>query len=161
MRALLIEDDTAMARTVDLMLQGEGFDVSETDLGEEGLDLGTFYTFDIIILDLNLPDMHGFDVLQKLRAAAVQTPVLILSAMAEPDERVKGLGFGADDYLTKPFDRGELIARIQALVPAAPSPAASRTPQGATMSNPPLSEKHTGIRLHLTRTDMLEFLSLW
>ena len=112
MRALLIEDDSAMAKTVDLMLQGEGYDVSETDLGEEGLDLGKFYAFDIIILDLNLPDMHGYDVLKRLRSAAVDTPVLILSAMVEPDDKVKGLGYGANDYLTKPFDRGELISRI-------------------------------------------------
>ena len=160
MRALLIEDDSAMAKTVDLMLQGEGYEVSETDLGEEGLDLGKFYAFDIIILDLNLPDMHGYDVLKKLRSAAVDTPVLILSALAEPDDRVKGLGYGADDYLTKPFDRGELISRIQALAPPKSAPGVSRTLQGATLTHGAGRSLEGGGRLQLTRTDMFEFLSL-
>ncbi len=90
MRALLIEDDTAMARTVDLMLRGDGFEVSETDSGEEGLDLGTFYVFDIIILDLNLPDMHGYDVLKKLSAATIDTPILILSARYQSSQNGTG-----------------------------------------------------------------------
>ena len=72
--------------------------------------------YDIILLDLNLPDMHGYDVLKKLRAAKVGTPVLILSGIGEMDSKVRALGFGADDYLTKPFNKGELIARIQAIV---------------------------------------------
>ena len=161
MRALLIEDDTAMAMTVDLMLKGEGFDVSETDLGEEGVDLGKFYNFDIIILDLNLPDMHGYDVLKRLRAAAIGTPALILSAMSEPDNKVKGLGFGANDYLTKPFDRGELIDRIRALVPPRPGRAAGRTRQSGAVADTEGDDVRVGGRLHLIRTDMLEFLSLW
>ncbi len=161
MRALLIEDDTAMARTVDLLLQGEGFDVSETDLGEEGLDLGKFYTYDVIILDLNLPDMHGYEVLRKLRDAAVETPVLILSAMAEPDDKVKGLGFGADDYMTKPFNRNDLIARIHALAAPVQTYSAKPRPTGATITRSGKDRRDDGGRLHLTRTDMFEFLSLW
>ncbi|MDP6829378.1 MAG: response regulator [Alphaproteobacteria bacterium] len=159
MRALLIEDDAAMAKTVDLLLQGEGFDVSETDLGEEGLDLGKFYAFDVIVLDLNLPDMHGYEVLQRLRAAAIDTPILILSAMAEPDDKTRALGFGADDYLTKPFDRGELIARIRKLAATGPSHGARRT--GATIIGAGRGRQEPAGRLHLTRTDMFEFLSLW
>jgi two-component system cell cycle response regulator CtrA len=72
MRVLLIEDDTAMAKSIDLMLQGDGFNVYATDLGEEGLDLGKIYDYDIIVLDLNLPDMHGYDVLKKLRVRYVR-----------------------------------------------------------------------------------------
>src|SRR6201999_3838880 len=116
MRVLLIEDDSATAQSIELMLKGEGFNVYTTDLGEEGLDLGKLYDYDIILLDLNLPDMHGYDVLKKLRVAKVQTPVLILSGISEMDSKVRSFGFGADDYVTKPFHREELVARIQAVV---------------------------------------------
>ncbi len=116
MRVLLVEDDLAMARSIEMMLNGEGFNVYATDMGEEGLDLGKIYDYDIIVLDLNLPDMHGYDVLKKLRNAKIETPILILSGMSESDDKVKGLVFGADDYLTKPFDKSELVARIHAVV---------------------------------------------
>ena len=116
MRVLLIEDDSATARSIELMLQSERFNTYTTDLGAEGLDLGKLYDYDIILLDLNLPDMHGYDVLKRLRVSKIETPILILSGMAEPDDKVKGLGFGADDYLTKPFDRRELVARIHAIL---------------------------------------------
>jgi two-component system cell cycle response regulator CtrA len=98
------------------MLRTEGFNVHTTDLGEEGLDLGKLYDYDIILLDLNLPDMHGYDVLKKLRTAKVSTPVLILSGIGEMDSKVRALGFGADDYVTKPFHRDELVARIHAII---------------------------------------------
>ena len=116
MRVLLVEDDPTTARGVELMLGGEGFNIYTTDLGEEGLDLGKLYDYDIILLDLNLPDMHAYEVLKKLRLAKVETPILILSGMREVDDKVKGLVFGADDYLTKPFDKTELVARINAIV---------------------------------------------
>ncbi len=116
MRVLLVEDDYAVSQSIETMLKKEGMVVYATDLGEEGLDLGKVYDYDIIILDLMLPDMNGYEVLRSLRNAKVKTPVLILSGLSEPDKKVKGLGFGADDYLTKPFDRAELLARIQAVV---------------------------------------------
>jgi two-component system cell cycle response regulator CtrA len=116
MRVLLVEDDTATAKSVEMMLKSEGYVCDCTDLGEDGLEIGKLYDYDLIILDLMLPDMDGYEVLRRLRAAGVQTPILILSGLVEPDQKVKGLGFGADDYLTKPFDKGELIARIQAVV---------------------------------------------
>jgi two-component system cell cycle response regulator CtrA len=100
MRVLLIEDDSAMARSIELMLRSEGFNVYTTDLGEEGIDLGKLYDYDIIVLDLQLPDMSGFEVLKSLRLAKVQTPVLILSGNAIVEAKVKALGFGADDYMT-------------------------------------------------------------
>ena len=87
MRVLLIEDEPTTAKAIELMLTTEGFNVYTTDLGEEGLDLGKLYDYDIIVLDLNLPDMHGYDVLKKLRVAKVQTPVLILSGINEMDSK--------------------------------------------------------------------------
>jgi len=116
MRVLLVEDDSAVAKSIQLMLQTEGFIVDSTDLGEDGLEIGKLYDYDIIILDLMLPDIDGYEVLRRLRAARVTTPILILSGLTELDHKIKGLGVGADDYLTKPFDKRELIARIQAIV---------------------------------------------
>ena len=116
MRVLLIEDDSATAQSVELMLKSEGFNVYTTDLGEDGIDLGKIYDYDIILLDLNLPDMSGFDVLRKLRVSKVRSPILILSGLAGIEDKIKGFGFGADDYMTKPFHKDELVARIHAIV---------------------------------------------
>jgi two-component system cell cycle response regulator CtrA len=116
MRVLLVEDDSTTAESIKLMLGSEGMVVDTTDLGEDGLEIGKLYDYDIIILDLMLPDMDGMEVLRRLRDARVETPVLILSGLNQPDTKVKGLGTGADDYLTKPFNKAELIARIQAIV---------------------------------------------
>src|SRR5207253_9697183 len=116
MRVLLIEDDPAVTQSVELMLKSESFNVFTTDLGAEGVDLGKLYDYDIILLDLNLPDMSGFEVLRSLRVSKVKTPILILSGLAGIEDKVKGLGFGADDYMTKPFHKDELIARIHAIV---------------------------------------------
>jgi two-component system, cell cycle response regulator CtrA len=116
MRVLLIEDDSATAQSIELMLKSESFNVYTTDLGEEGIDLGKVYDYDIILLDLNLPDMSGFDVLRKLRVSKVRTPSLILSGLAAIEDKIKGLCYGADDYVTKPFHKDELVARIHAIV---------------------------------------------
>src|SRR6478736_5964320 len=116
MRVLLIEDDASTARSIELMLKSESFNVYTTDLGEEGVDLGKLYDHDIILLDLNLPDMSGFDVLRSLRASKVKTPIVVLSGVASIEHKVKGLGYGADDHMTKPFHKTELIARVQAIV---------------------------------------------
>lgn len=116
MRVLLVEDDPAMAQSLELMMKSASMVVDTTDLGEDGLEIGKLYDYDIIILDLNLPDMDGLEVLRRLRDARVETPVLILSGQTEAETKVKGLGTGADDYLTKPFDKAELMARIQAIV---------------------------------------------
>jgi two-component system cell cycle response regulator CtrA len=116
MRVLLVEDDAATAASIELMLKRESFICDTTDLGEDGLEIGKLYDYDIIILDLMLPDIDGYEVLRRLRAARVRTPILILSGLGELDHKIKGLGFGADDFLTKPFDRRELIARVQAII---------------------------------------------
>jgi two-component system cell cycle response regulator CtrA len=116
MRVLLIEDDSSTAQSIELMLKSESFNVYTTELGEEGVDVGKLYDYDVILLDLDLPDISGFEVLRSLRIAKVKTPILILSGLAGIEDKVRGFGFGADDYMTKPFDRDELVARIHAIV---------------------------------------------
>jgi two-component system cell cycle response regulator CtrA len=163
MRVLLIEDEPTTAKSIELMLGTEGFNVYTTDLGEEGLDLGKLYDYDIICLDLNLPDMHGYDVLKKLRTAKIGTPVLILSGIGEMDSKVRALGFGADDYVTKPFHRDELVARIHAIVRRSKGHSQSVIRTGKLAVN--LDAKTVevdGSRVHLTGKEyaMLELLSL-
>jgi len=116
MRVLLIEDDRATAQSIELMLNCESFTVYTTDLGEAGVEAAKRDDYDLILLDLNLPDISGFEVLRSLRISNFKTPTLILSGLAGIENKVKGLGFGADDYITKPFHRDELVARIHAVV---------------------------------------------
>jgi two-component system cell cycle response regulator CtrA len=134
-----------------------------TDLGEDGLEIGKLYDYDLIILDLMLPDMDGYEVLRRLRSARIQTPILILSGLSEPDQKVKGLGFGADDYLTKPFDKAELIARIQAIVRRSKGYAQSLIRTGKlTVNLDTRTVEVNGLPLHLTGKEygILELLSL-
>lgn len=163
MRVLLIEDDSATAQSIELMLKSESFNVYTTDLGEEGVDLGKLYDYDIILLDLNLPDMSGYEVLRTLRLSKVKTPILILSGMAGIEDKVRGLGFGADDYMTKPFHKDELVARIHAIVRRSKGHAQSVISTGELIVN--LDAKTVevgGQRVHLTGKEyqMLELLSL-
>ena len=163
MRVLLIEDDSATAQSIELMLKSESFNVYTTDLGEEGVDLGKLYDYDIILLDLNLPDMSGYDVLRTLRVSKVKTPILILSGIAGIEDKVKGLGFGADDYMTKPFHKEELVARIHAIVRRSQGHAQSVVQTGDLVVN--LDAKTVEInqvRVPLTVKEyqMLELLSL-
>ena len=116
MRVLLVEDDITAARGIALMLKSGGLVVDTTDTGEEALELVRHYDYDIIVLDLMLPDMEGYEVVRRMRAARMETPVLILSGLSRPGAKVKGFGLGADDFISKPFDRAELVARMQAVV---------------------------------------------
>jgi two-component system cell cycle response regulator CtrA len=163
MRVLLIEDDSAMAQSIELMLKSEGFNVYTTDLGEEGVDLGKLYDYDIIILDLQLPDMSGFDVLKQLRVNKISTPILILSGSTQVENKVKGLGFGADDYMTKPFHKDELIARVHAVVRRSKGHSQSVIQTGKlTVNLDTKTVEVDGQRVHLTGKEyqMLELLSL-
>jgi two-component system cell cycle response regulator CtrA len=116
MRVLLVEDDLTTQKSIQMMLESTGMIVDTSDLGEDGLEIGKLYEYDIILLDIMLPDMDGFEVLRRLRDSRIDTPVLILSGLGESENKVKGLSSGADDYLTKPFDKAELLARIQAII---------------------------------------------
>jgi len=163
MRVLVIEDDSATAQSIELMLKSESFNVYTTDLGEEAVDLGKLYDYDIILLDLNLPDMSGFEVLRSLRVSKVKTPTLILSGLAGIEDKVKGLGFGADDYMTKPFHKDELLARIHAIVRRSKGHAESVIQTGDLVVNlDSRTVKVNGASVHLTSKEyqMLELLSL-
>jgi len=163
MRVLLVEDDASTAKSVELMLKSENFVVDQTDLGEEGLEIGKLYDYDIILLDLMLPDIDGYEVLRRLRAARVDTPILILSGLGGLDNKLKGLGFGADDYLTKPFDKRELLARIQAIVRRSKGHSDSVIRTGKLAVNlDARSVEVAGQPLHLTGKEygIIELLSL-
>jgi len=163
MRVLLVEDDTATSKSIELMLRSEGFVCDTTDLGEDGLEIGKIYDYDIIILDLMLPDIDGYEVLRRLRAARVKTPILILSGLSELDNKLKGLGFGADDYLTKPFDKRELVARINAIVRRAKGHSQSIIKTGKlTINLDTRTVESNGAPVHLTGKEygILELLSL-
>jgi two-component system, cell cycle response regulator CtrA len=163
MRVLLIEDDAGTAKSIELMLKTEAFNVYTTELGEEGIDLGKVYEYDIILLDLNLPDMSGYEVLRSLRKGKVVTPVLILSGLASIEDKIKGLGLGADDFLAKPFHKDELVARIHAIVRRSKGHAQSVISIGDLVVN--LDSKLVevqGNRVQLTGKEyqMLELLAL-
>ncbi len=163
MRVLLVEDDPTTSKSIEMMLTHADLNVYTTDLGEEGVDLGKLYDYDLILLDLNLPDMTGHEVLRQLRLARVNTPILILSGEDDTDNKLKGFGFGADDYLTKPFHRDELVARIHAIIRRSKGHAQSKIRTGRVTVN--LDDKTVdvdGKTVHLTGKEyqMLELLSL-
>ena len=163
MRILLVEDDPTTSRSIELMLTHANLNVYCTDMGEDGIDLAKLYDYDLILLDLNLPDISGHEVLRQLRLARVETPILILSGMDDTEAKIKGFGFGADDYLTKPFHREELVARIHAIIRRSKGHSQSVIRTGAVNVN--LDAKTVdvdGSAVHLTGKEyqMLELLSL-
>jgi two-component system cell cycle response regulator CtrA len=115
-RILLVEDDVIVARGITLALRAASMIVDTADTGEEALELARLYDYDLMILDLMLPDIEGYEVVRRMRSARIETPVLILSGLTRPQAKIRGFGMGADDYITKPFDQQELVARIQAIV---------------------------------------------
>jgi len=163
MRILLVEDDPTTSKSVEMMLSNANLNVYATDLGEEGVDLARLYDYDLILLDLNLPDMNGHEVLRQLRMGKIETPTLVLSGYDDAENKIKSFGFGADDYMTKPFHREELIARIHAIVRRSKGHAQSAIQTGLILVN--LDAKTVevdGSPVHLTGKEyqMLELLSL-
>jgi len=163
MRVLLVEDDATQAQAIELMLKSESMVVDTAGLGEDGLEISRLYEYDIIILDLGLPDMDGMEVLRQLRETRILTPVLILSGKDDTAQKIRSLGTGADDYLTKPFEKGELIARIHAIIRRSKGHAESiiRTGQ-LTMNLDTHAVEIEGQPVHLTGKEygILELLTL-
>jgi two-component system cell cycle response regulator CtrA len=163
MRILLVEDDPTTSRSIEMMLTHANLNVYCTDLGEDGIDLAKLYDYDLILLDLNLPDMSGHDVLRQLRLARIETPILILSGSDDTDSKLRGFGFGADDYMTKPFHREELVARIHAIIRRSKGHAQSLIRTGKiTVNLDAKTVEAEGGAVHLTGKEyqMLELLSL-
>jgi two-component system, cell cycle response regulator CtrA len=163
MRALVVEDDPVSARLIEQALKSENMVSEPANCGEDGIELAKLYDFDIIVLDLRLPDIDGYEVVRRLRSAKVQTPILILSGRSDPTDKVKGLMGGADDYLTKPFNKAELVARIQAIVRRSKGHAESLIRTGKLVLNMDArSVESEGRRLHVTGKEysILELLSL-
>jgi two-component system cell cycle response regulator CtrA len=163
MRVLLVEDDPTTSKSIELMLTHANLNVYTTDLGEEGIDLAKLYDYDLILLDLGLPDMNGHEVLRQLRLARIDTPILILSGADDTDNKIKGFGFGADDYMTKPFHREELVARIHAIIRRSKGHSQSIISTGKIAVNlDAKSVEADGKAVHLTGKEyqMLELLSL-
>ncbi len=116
MRILLVEDNRALAEGLSTLLRGSGYAVDVVSDGASAHAVAAAESFDLVILDLNLPEMDGLDVLRAMRARQNRAAVLILTARGTPEERIKGLDLGADDYLIKPFDIGEFEARVRVLL---------------------------------------------
>ncbi len=163
MRILLIEDDPITARNIELVLRSASLNVYATDNGEEGIELARLYDYDLVLLDLGLPDMGGHEVLRRLRMARIDTPILILSGDDTPDSKILGFTSGADDYLTKPFHRDELIARIHAIIRRSKGHAESVIRTGPLEVDLDLKTARVhGEPIHLTGKEyqILELLSL-
>ena len=115
MNVLIIEDEIRLAEAIGELLKKEKHHVDIVNDGQEGYEFATGFSYDAIILDAMLPKMDGFEVLKKIRAEKLQTPILMLTALSQTDDVIKGLDFGADDYMTKPFETKELLARLRSI----------------------------------------------
>ncbi len=163
MRALLVEDDPISSRLIEAALRQKDVLIEAAATGEDGLELAKVYDFDIVVLDLRLPDLDGVDVVRRMRAMHMAVPILILSAVEHREEKVRALIAGADDYLTKPFDPDELAARLQAIVRRSKGHPASVIRTGRmTVDLASRSVTIDGKPLHVTGKEyrILELLSL-
>ena len=130
MRILIVEDDAPLADGIAQILRAKGYTVEATDSGDDALDTAARERFELLLLDIGLPGMDGYEVLRRLRLAEHQIPVLVMTARGAVSERVHGLDLGADDYLAKPFAMDELSARVRALIRRASSQVAPRITHG-------------------------------
>ena len=163
MKVLLIEDEFAVGRSIELTLRGEDIYTDIAELGEEGIDFARHFDYDAIILDMNLPDMNGLEVLKILRRGRIDTPVIILSGSCAVDIKIKALNNGADDYLTKPFCDEELVGRLRALVRRSKGYSDSRITFGEMTLDIVAKTVETGgrrVRLSGKEYQILELLSL-
>src|SRR3954471_14805262 len=159
-RVLLVEDDAEIADVLRRSLRNEGYEVKTSADGVDALDVAAGFVPDLVVLDLGLPRLDGVEVCRRLREDG-DVPILMLTARAETDDRVAGLDSGADDYLVKPFERQELLARIRALLRRRPPRGAASLEVGDLVLNPDTREVHRGEReIELTNREfeLLEFL---
>lgn len=160
MRALVIEDDLAVAHFLEKGFREEGWEIQRASNGHEGLSLAMQVPFDVIVLDILLPGLHGLEVLRRIRQQGIKSPVLILTALDEKEDVVKGLDLGADDYLVKPFFFAELLARVRAILRRSQSPLPSVL-KVADLSLDPARRKvkRAGNRIDLTAKEftLLEY----
>jgi two-component system response regulator MprA len=154
-RVLVVEDDEAIADVLRRSLRAEGHQVQSAGDGAEALTLAEQFTPDLVVLDLGLPRLDGIEVLKRLRADSSDVPVLILTARTETGDRVQGLDSGADDYLPKPFERAELLARIRALLRRRPPRGSASIVVGDLLLNPDTREVKRGDReIELTNREV-------
>jgi two-component system cell cycle response regulator CtrA len=163
MHILLVEDNPVTSKSIELKLTAEGHNVFATDLGEDAIELAGLYDYDVVLLDLELSDMTGIEVLRVLRAEKIRAPVIVVTAAADVETKVKALSAGADDFITKPFHKAELAARINAVVRRSRGHSESIIRTGAIALN--LDTRTTevgGVPVHLTPSEykVLELLSL-
>ncbi len=163
MQVLLIEDTPVSAKSIELKLQAEKHNVCTVDNGEEGLEMAELYDYDVILLDLDLPDMDGLDLIRHLRVKKIQTPVIIITGSADVEMKVRALSAGADDYITKPFYKAEMIARMNAVVRRWRGHAQSVLQTGdITLNLDTRTAAVCGVGIHLTPSEykVLELLCL-
>ena len=163
MHILLVEDNESAARSLELALVSAGHNVAVTASGEEGVELAELYGYDAILMDIDLQDMSGYDALRALRAKKLMTPVIMLTGSSEAESKIQALTAGADDYVTKPFHKGELVARIAAVVRRSRGQAESIIETGKISLNLDTRRVEVcGTPIHLTPSEykMLELLSL-
>lgn len=162
MRLLVIEDDPTTSRMLEMMFTHAGINAYCTDLGQDGIDLARLYDYDLITLDLNLPDISGFDVLRQIRSAQVETPVIVLTGSEDIESKLKAFALGADDYVTKPFHRDELIARVHVVVNRLKGRGHTIVTGKLTLDTEAKTVHVNGQQLHLTTKEyqMVELFSL-
>jgi two-component system cell cycle response regulator CtrA len=163
MHILLVEDNPVAAKSIELKLVAEGHNVFVTDLGEDAIELTSVYDYDLMLLDLDLTDMEGLDVLRAVRAKKIRTPVIILTAASDIETKVKALSAGADDFISKPFHKAELAARINAVVRRSRGHSESIIRTGNIALNiDTRTAEVCGVPVHLTPSEykVLELLSL-
>ena len=163
MHILLVEDNEVAARSIEMKLAVEGHNTYVTDLGEEAIELAGLYDYDVILLDLGLDDMSCLDVIRALRGAKLRTPIIVLTASSDIESKVKALSAGADDFITKPFHKLELVARINAVVRRSRGHSQSIIETGDISVNlDTRSAAVGGVPIHLTPSEykVLELLSL-
>lgn len=163
MKILVVEDEIELAKLIKKGLEESGFIVEISNDGEEGLYMATEFEYDAVVLDINLPKVSGLKILETIRNKNILQPVLMLTAMGEVSDKIKGLNLGADDYIAKPFDFDELIARLYAIIRRSkgkPSPIISIDDLEININSKTVKRNNSEIKLSSREFNLLEYLAL-